>query len=99
MESRAKTETPESRFSRIFYGPGVSTPSRDPLLAHREMFAIKSTRIDMRQTASVYLKQLAAAGVLIERQAGKEKLFIHPKLITLLRRDDNPFTHYVGEGV
>ena len=63
------------------------------------MFAIKSPRIDMRQTASVYLKQLADAGVLIERQAGKEKLFIHPKLITLLRQDDNTFTRYVGEGV
>lgn len=63
------------------------------------MFAIKSPRIDMRQTASAYLKQLADAGVLLERQAGKEKLFIHPKLITLLRQDGNPFTHDVGEGV
>jgi Fic family protein len=50
--------------------------------------------IAKRQTASVYLKQLVDAGVLQERQAGKEKLFIHPKLINLLRQDDNSFTRY-----
>ncbi len=55
--------------------------------------------IAKRQTASVYLKQLVDAGVLHERQAGKEKLFIHPKLLGLLRQDDNTFTHYKGTAV
>jgi Fic family protein len=55
--------------------------------------------IAKRQTASVYLKQLVDAGVLIERQAGKEKLFIHPKLIKLLRQDDNTFTRYDSKAV
>jgi len=50
--------------------------------------------IAKRQTASEYLKKLVDISVLIERQVGKEKLFIHPKLINLLRQDDNTFTHY-----
>lgn len=43
--------------------------------------------IAKRQTASVYLKQLADIGVLNEIQAGKEKLFVHPKLIQLMTLD------------
>jgi len=50
--------------------------------------------IAKRQTASQYLKQLAEIGVLTEMEAGKEKLFIHPKLMQLLTRDGNKFTHY-----
>jgi len=50
--------------------------------------------IAKRQTASEYLKKLAESGVLIERQFGKEKLFVHPKLINLLRQDDNTFSRY-----
>ena len=47
-----------------------------------------------RQTASVYLKQLCEIGVLQETQSGKEKLFAHPKLIELLRTDNNDFRPY-----
>lgn len=47
-----------------------------------------------RQAASRYLKALAAAGVLREQQVGKEKLFVHPKLMTLLTRDGNSFEPY-----
>ena len=43
--------------------------------------------IAKRQTASRYLKELAAIGVLEERKAGREKLFVHPKLMTLLTTD------------
>lgn len=50
--------------------------------------------IAKRQTASVYLKQLADIGVLNEIQAGKEKLFVHPKLIQLMTEDNNNFTFY-----
>lgn len=50
--------------------------------------------IAKRQSASRYLKELAAIGVLREQQIGKEKLFIHPKLMQLLLRDSNKFTHY-----
>lgn len=42
-----------------------------------------------RQTASVYLKQLADIGVLEERQAGREKLFVNPRLMHLMTEDSN----------
>ena len=47
-----------------------------------------------RQAASRYLKALVAAGVLREQAFGKEKLFVHPKLMTLLTRDSNAFEPY-----
>ncbi|HVB48363.1 MAG TPA: hypothetical protein VNF69_08230 [Burkholderiales bacterium] len=37
---------------------------------------------------------LAAAGVLREQAFGKEKLFVHPKLMNLLTRDANAFESY-----
>lgn len=50
--------------------------------------------IAKRQTASVYLKQLCEIGVLTEVSAGKEKLFVHPKLVTLMTQDNNDLTPY-----
>lgn len=47
-----------------------------------------------RQAASRYLKALASIGVLEERAAGREKLFLHPRLLALLTRDTNVFSHY-----
>lgn len=47
-----------------------------------------------RQAASRYLKQLAGIGVLEETVVGKEKLFLHPKLMNLLIRDGNAFDPY-----
>ncbi|NJD18430.1 MAG: Fic family protein [Gemmatimonadetes bacterium] len=44
--------------------------------------------IAQRQTAAVYLKQLAAAGVLEEVKAGREKLFINPRLMRLLTAEE-----------
>jgi hypothetical protein len=41
-----------------------------------------------RQTAAVYLKQLATAGVLEEVKAGREKLFINPRLMRLLTAEE-----------
>lgn len=40
-----------------------------------------------RQTASVYLKALTDIGVLKEVKVGREKLFLHPRFITLLTSD------------
>ena len=37
--------------------------------------------IAQRQTAAVYLKELARAGVLEEVKVGREKLFINPRLM------------------
>jgi Fic family protein len=48
-----------------------------------------------RQAASRYLKDMVELGVLIEQAVGKEKLFIHPKLMKLLSRDSNQFDPYI----
>ncbi len=50
--------------------------------------------IAQRQAASSYLKDLVAIGVLEEIQVGREKLFIHPKLMQLLTRDGNQISFY-----
>ena len=47
-----------------------------------------------RQAASRYLKQLVEINVLQEKIVGREKLFIHPKLLHLLTRDDNTIAAY-----
>jgi len=47
-----------------------------------------------RQAASRYLKALVSIGVLREQTFGKEKLFVHPKLMRLLTRDGNAFQLY-----
>jgi Fic family protein len=50
--------------------------------------------IAKRQTASVYLKELVRIGVLEERVAGKERLFINVRLMHLLTREANHFNPY-----
>ena len=51
-------------------------------------------QIGQRQAASRYLKELVALGVLREMTYGKEKLFIHPKLMQLLSQDSHEFEAY-----
>lgn len=50
--------------------------------------------IAKRQTASVYLKQLCDIGVLEEKSLGKEKIFLHPKLVNLFTKESNTITPY-----
>ena len=40
-----------------------------------------------RQTASTYLKELTAIGILREHKMGREKIFLNPAFIDLLKRD------------
>jgi Fic family protein len=47
-----------------------------------------------RQTASVHLKALVEIGVLQERTVGREKLFIHPRLMAILTRDSNQWLDF-----
>ena len=49
-----------------------------------------------RQTASVYLKELAKLGILDEIKSGRESLFVHPKYIELLSGDENVWVYYAG---
>lgn len=55
---------------------------------------VTEKEIAVRQTASGYLKALVKLGVLEEKPVGREKLFIHPKLMKLLTRDANEFELY-----
>jgi len=47
-----------------------------------------------RQAASRYLKALSSMGVLRERAVGREKLFLHPRLLALLTSDTHEFDSY-----
>ncbi len=55
---------------------------------------VVEANIAERQAASRYLKALVSIGVLDEQTFGKEKLFVHPKLMALLTRDSNTFEPY-----
>lgn len=50
-----------------------------------------------RQAASRYLKELVKIGVLREESVGREKIFIHPKLIHLLKDEKNKIIPYFSE--
>jgi Fic family protein len=49
-----------------------------------------------RQTAASYLKTLAGIDVLKEVKVGREKLFIHPKLVRLLTSESHTYAPYPG---
>jgi cell filamentation protein, protein adenylyltransferase len=51
-------------------------------------------KIVARQAASRYLNALISIGVLREQDLGKEKLYVHPKLMMLLTRDGSAFEPY-----
>jgi Fic family protein len=55
---------------------------------------VVEAKIAERQSASRYLKELVKVGVLQERIVGREKLFVHPRLLTLLTREESEFRHY-----
>jgi Fic family protein len=59
---------------------------------------LREAGVGTRQTASNYLKALVTIGVLEEKAVGREKLFIHPKLMQLLTREGNAFTPYHAKG-
>lgn len=50
--------------------------------------------VAQRQAASRYLHELVSAGVLREVKVGKEKLFIHPRLMQLLADDAHEVKRY-----
>ena len=55
---------------------------------------VTGAQLAERRAASRYLKQLVEIGVLEEKPVGREKLFLHPKFLSLLIRDDNEFAEY-----
>ena len=50
--------------------------------------------IAKRQTASEYLKKLCQLGVLQEFPVGRDKLFVHPKLMSIMTESSNTFERY-----
>ena len=52
---------------------------------------VVEAKIAGRQAASRYLKALVSIGVLREQVFGREKLFVHAKLLDLLTRDEDEF--------
>jgi Fic family protein len=50
--------------------------------------------IAQRQAASRYLHALVELGVLTEQTVGKERLFVHPKLLDLLGAEGNGYMPY-----
>jgi len=54
--------------------------------------------VAQRQAASRYLQDLVSIGVLRVVQAGRERLFIHPRLLQLLASDANDVPSYAEQG-
>lgn len=50
--------------------------------------------IAKRETASLYLKQMAALGLLEEMKSGRDKVFLHKKYFDLLASEDHVFESY-----
>jgi Fic family protein len=50
--------------------------------------------IAKRQTASGYLKELEALGILEEEKVGRDKIFLHRKYLDVLFSDDHTFAPY-----
>lgn len=50
--------------------------------------------IAQRQTASIYLKKLTDIGVLEEKTQGRDRIFVHPKFLSLLKTNENAFFRY-----
>lgn len=48
----------------------------------------------VRQTASKYMKELVAKGVLLERQVGRENVYINVRFLELLTSDRNDFKKF-----
>jgi Fic family protein len=52
------------------------------------------TKIAARHTASAYLKELAALGILEEEKVGRDKIFVHRKYIDVLFGEEHAFQPY-----
>ena len=84
-------ETVRSRLPKIYSQELVNLIFERPYCRIPDLI---EARIAERQTASRYLKQLVEIGVLEEKTVGREKLFLHPKFLTLLVRDSNEIADY-----
>ncbi|WP_239325818.1 hypothetical protein [Snodgrassella gandavensis] len=63
-------------------------------LPYTRIINLQQRGIAGRQTASKYLKELCTIGVLKEMQFGRDKLFLHYKLLDILIHNTNDFNAY-----
>lgn len=89
--SSATTEHVRSKLPKIYTHELVNLIFELP---YCRIANLTEAGIAQRQAASRYLKQLQAIGVLKETVVGKEKLFLHPKLMQLLTQESNTFVPY-----
>ena len=75
----------QTRLTKIYSRELVDVIFQQP---YCRIHNLVDSNIAQRQTASSYLKKLCEIGVLREISAGKEKLFVHPKIIHLLTSDE-----------
>lgn len=85
------TEYARARLPKIYSRELVDVVFEQP---YCRITNLVEKNIAQRQAASRYLKDLVKIGVLWEMQYGKEKLFVHPKLMQLLSEDSNQYVHY-----
>lgn len=105
-ETALWTTTKISAIRRLQEDTAAYVKARAPKIYSRELvdliFVSPYSRIQnlsdsgivQRQAASRYLKALVEIGVLQEQRYGRDKLFIHPKLMRLVSQDDNMFEPY-----
>jgi hypothetical protein len=75
-------------------GADARVVARSPARIHRSEAAQIQAGLAKRQTASIYLKQLSDLGILDGVKVGRDKLFIHLKLVTLLKSEQHAFPRY-----
>lgn len=96
IQAIQRLHTEATRFVKARAGKIYSRELVDMLFAqpYCRIQNLVEADIAKRQTASVYLKQLASVGMLREVKVGREKLFIHPNFVRLLTSDDHPVLAY-----
>lgn len=80
------TEHLRSRFPKLYDRDLVDVIFEQPYCRIRN---VVDRGLGTRQSASKYLHGLVEAGVLRDVRVGREKLFVNPRLVTLLTRDGN----------
>lgn len=86
------TEYVRSRLPKIYSHELIDVVFEQP---YCRIANVVAAGIAKRQAASRYLKALVEVDVLAEHASGRDKLFRHPKLMTMLTTDSNDFAPYV----
>ena len=87
--SSAKAWRPDQPFDRL---PGLpSAVDLETKAVLKRCIRARAALAELKQAATRYLKALVSIGVLREETRGREKLFAHPRLLTLLTAETQAF--------